>query len=293
MTAPVLVLGNTGIDGARICAQNGITQAVCDADGVRRMQRACEELRTTAGVHLKCDTGMSRIGVRSEEEVRQVLDALNECPAVKLTGAFMHFAAADGDEAFARKQFDTFMRLTAPLPAGIIRHAAASDASIRFPWARLDMVREGISLYGCPGVQSGIPLRYAMRFETRVEFIKTLPAGETVGYGRTWTASRETRVATLGVGYGDGYLRSASGKAQVLIGGQMCPVIGRVCMDQIMVDVTDVPGVKEGDCAVLMGRQGETEITPDQLAAWAGTISYEVMLSPHPRVPVLYYEEGK
>lgn len=295
VTAPVLVLGNVSPTGARIAVREGLTQTVFDAVGVQQLQRACEEIGGDAAVHLKIDTGMNRIGARTQDEVRGVLSALAAAPRVRLTGAFTHFADADNpNDAFSRQQFARFERLTALLPKGLLLHAAASDASLRFPWARLDMVREGIALYGCAEGYDALDLRPAMQFETRVVYVKQIDAGDTIGYGRTFMAPATMRIATLPVGYGDGYPRACSGRAHVLLHGVMCPVVGRVCMDQMMVDVSHVEGVQAGDPAVLMGRQGAGEITAAMLAGWADTISYEILLSPHARVPVVYdrYLEG-
>lgn len=285
VSAPILVLGNVNPEGVDIAAGYGLTQTVFDLPGVALLARSGRDI----DVHLKIDTGMNRIGARTEAEVKTVLEALKNAPNLHLTGAFTHFADADNpDDAFSRQQFDRFQRLCALLPDGLLLHAAASDASLRFPWARLDMVREGIALYGCIEGYEDLALRPAMRLETRVAYIKEIAAGDTVGYGRAFTAERAMRVATLPIGYGDGYPRACSGKASVLLHGQRCRVLGRVCMDQLMVDVSDLPEIHQGDTAVLMGRQGDQEITAAELARWAGTISYEILLSPHARVPVIY-----
>ena len=287
--APILVLGNVNPSGARIAVRDRLVQTVFDAAGVQVLERACAEGGAAAEVHLKLDTGMNRIGARTRDEVQGVLSALRAAPHLRLTGAFTHFADADNpDEGFSREQFSRFTHLTQPLPKGLLLHAAASDASLRFPWARLDMVREGIALYGCVQGFDSLGLRPAMRFETRVAYVKDILAGDTVGYGRAFTAPTAMRVATLPVGYGDGYPRACSGRAFVLLHGVLCPVLGRVCMDQMMVDVSHVKDVRAGDTAVLMGRQEERQISAAQLAEWAGTISYEILLSPHARVPVIY-----
>lgn len=294
IAAPILVLGSVTEAGADIAVAYGLVQTVYTPENVYCLQKACVQQRRSIDVHLKLDTGMNRIGARDESEVKAVLNALQEAENVHLTGVFTHFADAENaDEAFSRAQFDRFEKLCALLPDGLLRHAAASEASLRFPWARLDMVREGIALYGCPGGENMLGLAPAMRFETRVAYVKTLHAGDTVGYGRTFKAEREMRAATLPVGYGDGYPRACSGKAKVLIGGVMCPVLGNVCMDQMMVDVSRAGEVRAGDMAVLMGSQGNEMITAGMLADWAGTISYEILLSPHARVPVIYEADGK
>ena len=285
VAAPILVLGNVNPEGASIAAEYGLTQTVFDLPGVELLARTGREI----DVHLKIDTGMNRIGARTEAEIQAVLEALTAAPQLHLTGAFTHFADADNpDDAFSRQQFDRFEKRAALLPPGLLLHAAASDASLRFPWARLSMVREGIALYGCIEGYGELHLRPAMSLETRVAYIKEITAGDTVGYGRTYTADHPMRVATLPIGYGDGYPRACSGKAQVLLHGQRCPVLGRVCMDQLMVDVSGLDEIRQGDIAVLMGRQGDQRITAAELARWAGTISYEILLSPHARVPVIY-----
>ncbi len=292
--APVLVLGNASAAGAEISATAGLIQTVCDAAGVRRLESACAAAGCDAQAHLKLDTGMNRIGARNEEEVRQALGALADAPHVRLTGVFTHFSDAENpDDAFSREQLSRFESLCRLLPKGLTRHAAASEASRRFPDARLDMVREGIALYGYGNGAAELGLEPAMQLETRVAYVKTIHAGDSVGYGRAFRAQGELRVATLPVGYGDGYPRACSQKAMVLIHGALCPVLGNVCMDQMMVDVSRAGEVKEGDQAVLMGRQGERRITADHLAAWAGTISYEILLSWHVRVPVIYEQFGE
>lgn len=289
ITAPILVLGSVSPEGAMISSAEGLIQTVFDERGVGLLQDACRKTGKIGQVHLKIDTGMNRIGARTADEIRAVLDALESAPYVKLTGAFTHFADADNpDDSFSRAQFERFRRLAALLPEGLTLHAAASDASLRFPWARLNMVREGIALYGCAEGYDSLDLKPAMRFETRIAYVKSIVEGDTVGYGRTYTAAAPLRVATLPVGYGDGYPRACSNQGYVLIHGTECPIVGRVCMDQLMADVSRVPGVQAGDAAVLLGSQGNARITAGRLAGWAGTISYEVLCAPHARVPVIY-----
>ena len=291
--APVLVLGPVNQQGAEASVRWGLIQTVFDRERVRMLENAAARLGLVAQVHLKCDTGMGRIGVRTKEELLSVLEEINACPHVRLTGAFTHFADADGEtDAYSRAQMAAFEEMRALLPKDILFHAAASAAGVRYPQARYQMVRQGISLYGCPPVPESPKLLPALSWHTEVSYVKTVPPGASVSYGRTFTAQRETRVATLPVGYGDGYHRALSNKAYVLIGGQRCPVIGRVCMDQIMADVSALPpeACRLGAPAVLLGRQGNEEITAEELGAWAGTISYEMLLAPSPRVPVIYTE---
>ena len=294
VAAPILVLGAVNERGAEASARNRLTQTVFDPERVRLLEEAAARLNTTVDVHLKCDTGMGRIGVRTEAELQEVLKAIEASPHVRLTGAFTHFADADGDsDAYSFKQIEAFDRMVSLLPKGILIHAAASAASLRYPQARYDMTRQGISLYGCAPIPEAPELRPALSWHTEIVYIKELPAGACVSYGCTYTAKKPMRVATLPVGYGDGYHRALSGKASVLIGGKRCPVIGRVCMDQIMADVTNVPSEELylGAPVVLLGRQGGEEITADELASWAGTISYEMLLAATARVPIVYQNE--
>ena len=274
--APILVLGAT----------------VCDEAMVRSVEKACVQEAKEGCVHLKIDSGMSRIGARTELEVQQVLQTLQACPHVRLTGAFTHFADADGQtEEFTRQQFERFQQLTAALSSDIVRHAANSASIHRYPEMHLNMVRMGISMYGYPPVASELPLKPCMSWKTEVTYVKKIAAGDTVSYGRTFCAGHPMRVATIAVGYGDGYHRAISGKGCVLIGGKRAPILGRVCMDQLMADVTDIPNVQAGDEVILLGRQGTESIDAEELASWADTISYEVLLAPTARVPRVWLHE--
>ena len=282
ITAPILILGAATPSDCRLAAAHDLTLTVCTPEHVRWAAAA----GAPVSCHLKLDTGMGRIGARDEAEVEAVLAALRACPGVRLTGCFTHFADADGDDlAFTRLQLERFIRLSSLLPAGILRHCANSAAIHRLmPEAAFDLVRMGISLYGYPPVPCGAPLRPAMRWTAPVTYVKTVAAGEPVSYGCTWHAGRETRVATVACGYGDGYHRAASGRAEAIVHGCRVPVVGRICMDQMMLDVTDAPEVTAGDTVTLLGQDGDACITADELAAWADTICYEVLLAATARV---------
>ena len=290
--APILVLGApSGYEIADGVGHN-LTLTICAPAMAACVQRHAKRLGKPALVHIKVDTGMGRIGVRDENEMKALLAELEKCPDVRLTGVFTHFADADGsDEVYTRMQLERFQRMTALLPDGILRHCANSAAIHRFPEAAMDMVRAGISMYGYPPVATDMPLQPVMTWRTAVTFVKTLQAGEKVSYGCTFTADRAMTVATIACGYGDGYHRAGSGKAEVLIHGRRCPVIGRICMDQMMADVTGLDGVEPGDEAVLIGTQGNERITAEELAAWSGTISYEVLLAATERVHRLWVND--
>lgn len=284
--APALVLGATSYEETLLGVEHSLTLTVCDAAMVRAVEAAAVQQGKSGLVHLKIDSGMSRIGARTEADVRAVLSALAQCPHVRLTGAFTHFADADGEDmAFTYQQLERFKQLTALLPEGILRHCANSAAIHRVPEAAMDMVRMGISMYGYPPVETEMPLEPFMDWRTRVTYVKDIQPGDTVSYGRTFTADKPMRVATMACGYGDGYHRAASGKAEVIIRGKRARVLGRICMDQMMADVTDIPGVVPGDVVTLMGRDGDERITAEDMASWAGTISYEVLLAATGRVP--------
>lgn len=284
---PILVLGAvTGYD-VKQGVEAGLIQTVCSPDMVRMCESAATETGKQTEVHLKIDTGMGRIGIRTEKEKEQVMKTLRECPHVKLGGAFTHFADADDGEdgeRYTEQQFRRFLELTDGLPEDVIRHCCNSAAIHRHPEMHLDMVRAGISLYGYPPVKTNMKLEPCMTWTATVSYVKELAPGSYVSYGRTWQANRTIRAATVTCGYGDGYHRSASGKACVLIHGKRAAVIGRICMDQMVADVTDIPDVKPGDEVILIGREGHEQITAEDLAKWSGTISYEILLSVGSRV---------
>ena len=298
ITAPILVLGAVTGNDVKRGVEAGLIQTVCSPEMVRMCESAAAETEKQTEVYLKIDTGMGRIGVRTEEEKEQVLRTLQECPHVKLGGAFTHFADADDGEEGERytdQQFRRFLELTEGLPDDVIRHCCNSAAIHRHPEMYLDMVRAGISLYGYPPVKTDMNLEPCMTWTATVSYVKDLTPGSFVSYGRTWQADRPVRAATVTCGYGDGYHRSASGKACVLIHGKRAAVIGRICMDQMVVDVTDIPDVQAGDEVILMGCEGQEQITAEDLAKWSGTISYEILLSVGSRVKreIIHSAHGK
>ena len=269
---------------------------VFDEARVRALSDAGVRLGRTAQVHIKLDTGMGRIGVRTPEEAAALAALIDSLPGIGLTGCFTHMATADEpDSAGTLAQIARFEAMTAAIakvhPAPIVRHAANTASIFCYPQAHYDMVRGGIALYGYPPVPGVTGLVPAMRWVTRGVYVKTIAPGERVSYGGTFTAQRDTRVMTVPVGYADGYRRGLSGKGCVLVRGQRAPILGRVCMDQIMVDVTDIPGAQAGDEVVLLGRQGADCIDAEEMAAWLGTISYEVLCAPGKRVPRVYVHE--
>lgn len=294
IAAPILVLGGILPEGAEAVRQYGLTQAVFDVQAVRALADEAARAGKTIDVHIKVDSGMGRVGVRDASEMLRVYEAIQAQPALRLTGVFTHFAdATNEDLAFAREQAGRFLSIARFVKARhpeILLHAANSAAALRCPELAMDMVRTGIALYIDPGLpgEAGAGLSGAMRWVTRAVHVKEIQPGETVGYGRTFTAALPTRVMTLPVGYADGYHRVIGGQGWALVRGRRATVIGRVCMDQMMVDVSHIKDAAVGEEAVLLGRQGGECITVREMAGWCGMIDYEILLSPTARVPRVY-----
>ena len=291
---PILVLG--GIWGSQIpeFLRADLTLTASSIEKLEAIDRAAEAMGITARVHLKIDTGMERIGVHYYN-AEGFLEAALKCRHVRVEGIFSHFARADeADPAPSHLQLERFNEVLSfyerrglPMP---IRHMANSAAILRFPEAYFDMVRPGILLYGVypsAEVPHTVEVAPALSWKTRVVYFKVTKPGHGVSYGWTWAPDRMTRIVTLPVGYGDGYFRSMSGKAHVLIRGRRYPVVGRICMDQMMVDI-GWETAYNGDEVVLIGEQGDERITVEDLAEWAGTIPYEVLTNINTRVPRLY-----
>ena len=286
-TVPILVLGAVMESDVYQGVEEGLTQTVCSPDMVHACEDAAEKSGTECEVHMKIDSGMGRIGVRSIPERDAMLAALRECSHVRLTGVYTHFSDADGDAdgmEYTREQFRRFLELSASFPHTVLRHCCNSAAIHRFPEMALDMVRAGISLYGYPPVPGTAGLRPAMKWSAEISFIKTLAAGDYISYGRTYCCRANIRAATVTCGYGDGYFRAAGKEGFVLIRGKRAKILGRVCMDQMIVDVSGIPEARVGDKAVLIGADGPEQITAEDIASWAGTISYEILLSSGSRV---------
>jgi len=294
ITAPILLLQCAFPDQIPEIVHHDITATVCDSPFAQELSREAETAGKRAKVHIKVDTGMGRIGVRPQEALDFALE-LSKLPGIEIEGVFTHFPCADDeDQAFTREQIRQFDELMKSLEqAGIhipLRHAANSAAIMNAREAHFNLVRPGIMIYGLYDSQlpPGIELHQAMTLKTRVSFLKEIPPGGTVSYGRTFTATRPTKVATIPIGYGDGYSRMLSNKAPALVRGTRVPVIGCVCMDQTMLDVTDVPNVSVGDEVVLYGSQGEERISIKEIAQIIGTVTYEVVCSVGRRVPRVY-----
>lgn len=284
ITLPVLKLSVARGEEVAAAVAAGLTLCVVDEDSILEAGAAATALGTTASVHLKVDTGMRRIGCEPElaPSLAQRVDAT---PGVRLEGLFSHLPISDSPrgEEFTRGQVALFARTAREVEAARgpvpLKHLANSGAVLGHPDTWFDLVRPGIMIYGAypdPEAARTVPLLPALEWRTRVSFVKRVPAGETVGYGRTWTAPRDTWIATVPVGYGDGYSRLLSNRGRMLVRGRSYPIAGRVCMDQTMIDLGPDTDVAVGDEVVLVGRSGTDEITTSEVAGLMGTIPYEV-----------------
>lgn len=296
--APILILGYTPEGLIPEVAEYGLEQTVYSVEYARRVNDRAAALGVKIPVHIKIDTGMGRLGVvagtgSGASSVKEIASL----PHLEPVGIFTHFAAADSaDKSYTLTQWEKFTGILEQLRReGLefpLRHCANSAAVIDMPESALNMVRAGIILYGLypsPEVNmQRVDLKPVMSFKTRVAHVKEVPAGFSVSYGCTYKTERRSVIATIPVGYADGYSRRLSSKGEVLIRGRRAPVVGRVCMDQCMVDVSDIPGIEYGDEVLLFGRQGDRLLPVEDVAGWIGTINYEVVCMVAARVPRLF-----
>ena len=297
---PILILGHTPVDGySRVVAMD-IRVAIFKYEDALALSRAAQIMRKTAHIHLAVDTGMSRIGFEATKEAAEECVRIAALPGLHVEGLFSHFATADcADLSRAKAQRERFEAFAQMLhDAGVevpIRHMNNSAGLMNFN-RQYDLVRSGIVTYGLyPSDEVSpelLPLKPALSWYSRISHIKTLPAGREISYGGAYVTDRPTKVATITVGYADGYWRNLSGKFYVLIRGKRAPILGRVCMDQMMVDVTDIPDVSLSDRVTLVGRDGDECITVEQISAEAGSFNYEFICGISRRVPRVYYKGG-
>jgi alanine racemase len=284
--APILVVGWSPPDTHRAMVDAGIDITISDAAGVAAVRAAVREHSMPARVQVKVETGMYRQGVDAAS-LPDVLDHIAaEQPLLQLTGVFTHLADADGDDpTHAERQHARFVdavEMAKDFAPDALVHAANSAAALRFPDMRHDMVRPGIALYGyLPANCPPLAVQPALTFQAMVTHVHTVPKGESVGYGCTWLAPQDTRVATIAAGYADGLHRAQSNRGSAVLHGVRCPILGRVSMDQATVDITDAPQTAPGDVATLVG----AELPADHVAAVEDTISYEVLCAISARVP--------
>jgi alanine racemase len=262
---------------------------------LKQIDEIASQMKKKAKLHLEFDSGMGRIGVRVES-ADDLIQAAKNCPWCEIVGAYSHFSSADDPDAeeFTAQQLSKFSNVVAKMKAAFgsstICHMSNSAGITSKPDAQFDLVRPGLLLYGVNpnSALTNLDLKPVLSLNTKVVYVKTVPANTPISYGRTWTSQKESRILTLPIGYGDGYFRALSNKASVLINGKRYPIVGRVCMDQMMVDVGN-DTVFNGDDVVLLGSQGKEEITVQELADLAGTISYEIFTMLNNRLPRQFY----
>ena len=295
---PILVLGYVFPYTYERMIKENIRFTVFREDMLELIEEEAARQNKTAMVHIKVDTGMSRIGILPDESGKQYIENVLQCKHIKIEGMFTHFAKADYEEkADANKQFLIFcnfikeieMRFEIQIP---IRHCANSAAALEMPETHMDLVRVGIAMYGLwpsEEIKKDVwDLKPAFSLHSHIVYLKTLDAGREISYGGTYITPKTTRVATIPAGYGDGYPRTLSNVGHVLIHGQKAPILGRICMDQFMVDVTHIADVKEGDEVILIGKSGKEQITMEALGNEADRFNYELVCVIGKRVPRIY-----
>lgn len=300
---PILILGYSFPYSYGLLAREELRPAVFRRDSIEPLAAAARKAGKPIKVHIKVDTGMNRIGITPDREGLSFVESLARREGIEIEGIFTHFARADeADKSSVLEQFGTFeafihmieKELSLEIP---VKHCANSAGILELPQTGMDLVRAGITMYGlAPSSEVRmdiVPLRPALSLYSHIVYVKGIHAGQSVSYGGTFTAGRDMRIATVPVGYGDGYPRGLSGKGQVLVHGRRAPILGRVCMDQFMVDVSHIPDVAEGDRVVLIGADGGDRITAEELGDLSGRFNYELICNLGKRIPRVYTEKGK
>lgn len=299
---PILVLGAVFPEKYGILAKNEIRPTVYSMKQAGELERFAEKWGCVLKVHLKIDTGLSRLGFQVTEEAAEELAQIARMPHIIVEGIFTHFAMADArDKTMAKEQMRQFQKMKEMVSRrGIsipVSHCANSAAMIDLPESGMSLVRAGISLYGMwPSGEvrkENLDLQPALSLKSRIVFLKELEPGRTISYGATYETKKRQRIATIPVGYADGYPRSLSNRGYVLIHGKPAPVCGRICMDQFMADVTDIPEAEEGDEVTLVGKDGAREISMEEIGDLSGRFNYEFACDLGKRIPRVYRKEGK
>ena len=298
---PIYILGFIYEHRMKDAILNDVRMTVYDVEMAKQISKEASQMNKNAYVHIKIDTGMSRIGFATTDEAVADICEIAKLPNIVMEGIFTHFAASDSaDKKAATMQLESFNSFNEKLASnGIdikIKHCSNSAGIIDMPMANMNEVRAGIALYGMyPSDEvnkRAVMLRPALELKSHVIFVKDVPAGVGVSYGSTFITDKPMKIATIPLGYGDGYPRNLSNKGYVLIKGVKCRILGRVCMDQFMVDVTDLD-VKKGDVVTLVGKDGDESITVEELATLAGTFNYEFVCNLGKRIPRVYYRDNK
>ena len=299
---PIVILGYTPLSFAKELIRNDIEQTVYTYECAAELSKEAQSLNKRVKIHVAVDTGMGRIGFLPTNQGLNEIEALSKLPNVDIDAIFTHFATADeADKSYTLEQMEKFNWFCDALEKRGVnvgkKHIANSAAIIDMPDAYFDGVRPGILLYGYyPSYEVNrekLDLKRVLTLKANISYVKTLPKGEYISYGRKFYTERESIIATIPIGYADGYSRQMLNKAKVIINGQLAPVVGSICMDQCMVDVTDIGQVKEGDEVILLGEQNGVKFDAEDMAEIIGTISYEVICMISKRVPRVYIRDGE
>ena len=302
INAPIMILGHTGLTYAEDVIKYDIEQTVYDLEYAKELSKIAQNHNKKAKIHIALDTGMGRIGFMPNEESLKEVKEIFELEGISIEGIFTHFSTSDEtNKDYTFKQlmkFQDFNERLKEIGVNIpLKHCSNSGAIIDLPETYLDAVRAGIIIYGYyPSEEVNkekLPLRPALTLKTKVVHIKELDKDNYISYGRTFKTKRKSIIATLPIGYADGYSRLLSGKVKVIINGKFAKVVGRICMDQCMVDVTDIEDVKIGDEVILLGQEGNLRFNADDIAEILGTINYEVICMLRQRIPRVYVRGGK
>lgn len=300
--APIIILGYTPITFAKELIEENIEQTVYDLGYAKELSKIGKENYTDINIHIAVDTGMGRIGFLPNEDGIKAVEAISKLDNIKIKGIFTHFSSADEKDKeytnYQIKKFNDFVKVLEGKNINLgCKHLSNSAAILDIEEAHFDAVRPGIILYGYyPSNEvdkKKIKLKPALTLKSQIVHVKELSTGEYISYGRKYRTQRKSIIATLPIGYADGYTRALYGKAQVIVKGKLAPVVGRICMDQCMIDVTDVGPVKVGDEVILLGAEDGVKFDADDIAKLIDTISYEVVCMIGKRVPRVYREDGK
>ncbi len=302
ITAPIMILGYTPLELGEELINNDIEQTVYDLEYAKKLSNIAERLGKKAKIHIALDTGMGRIGFIPNEESIEAVEKIASLNGIEIIGIFTHFSTADEyDKTYTNEQFKKIKNFISELEKRNIniplKHVSNSGAIMDMPETYLDAVRAGIILYGYyPSNEVNkekLDIKPILTLKTTVSHVKEVEEGTSISYGRTFITERKSKIATIPIGYADGYSRLLSGKAKVIINGKFAPVVGRICMDQCMIDVTDIGEVKVGDEVILLGEEGNLKFNADDFAEIMGTINYEITCMLKQRIPRVYIKKGK
>lgn len=305
---PILILGYTPVNMVQVLSDNNISQAAISEDYAKKLSLRAEKINKKIKVHIKLDTGMNRIGILDQNDiqrknaVKSIENILNMSGLI-VEGLFTHFAVADegiDGEDYTRMQYENFKCVISDLKEKGIKiplcHCCNSAAIIDYPDMDMDMVRPGIILYGLlPSnkLKSKLRLKPVMQLKSTVSLVKEIDAGVKISYGGNFISDKKMKIATVPIGYADGYPRYMSGKGEMIVKGKRAKIVGRICMDQLMLDVTDIDGVNQGDIVTVLGGEKESRISANDIADINNTINYEIICLVGKRVPRIYYKDGK